>query len=60
MKRFVDPKMSLIYLSSEDLITQSDCPPHVCSGYTCDVCEMECNGTFTCRMVVCASYVIQA
>ena len=40
MKRFDEPRMTLVYLSREDIIiTSGTCGTKMCYGFTCDECE---------------------
>ena len=57
MKSFIKPKMSLIHLSNEDLITASgDCNTNYCEGYDCYDCPTECTAPYHCKVFKCVKY----
>ena len=57
MKGFIEPKMSLIHLSNEDLITASgDCNTQMCTNYDCYDCPTECESPYHCKVFKCVKY----
>lgn len=55
MKTFGIPKMAVVHLANEDVITSSYCTVNLCEDYFCDDCQ-ECNGAFDCWSVNCKIY----
>lgn len=64
MRGFDAPRMKLVYLANEEIITASTCSDKYCYGYTCNQCEDEewhCSAVtpctaHNCQRVLCPSY----
>ena len=57
MKTFGTPKMAVVHLTNEDVITSSiiGCDGKMCNGYICNTCA-ECEGAYTCFSFKCTHY----
>ena len=55
MREFKKPKISVVRLAKEDVITGSMCYGVTCHGYYCDDCA-ECNGSYSCPVFLCKAY----
>lgn len=59
MKVFEAPKMTLVHLANEGIITQSGgCSENMCYGYECDDCS--CTGYTGCYVQKCTGYYCNA
>ena len=61
MKKFGAPKISVVRLSNENIITASGCETNmclenVCMGYDCPDCPTECDGIYHCEVFKCGPY----
>ena len=52
MKDFKVPMMTIIHLTNENIICDSNCPPHFCPDFICDDC-VECPGPYHCYDFLC-------
>ena len=57
MKKFNSPRMSLVYLSDDNVVYESYiCSSQMCYGFDCPDCPMECSGTYHCEVFKCVTY----
>ncbi len=58
MKKFENPKLSVVELPEEDVISTSPviCPSQICHGFDCPDCPTICTGIYHCNTFKCTTY----
>ncbi len=59
MKAFEMPRMKVVHLVKEDIVSGSTCNTNMCYGFDCDDCPTICTGTYHCEVFKCSTYVKQ-